>query len=87
MLRHTTPRGHLSPATNVSSFDRCSAALHTYASLTRNTVGLDKYTFHELLNHSDNEIHITDRYIERDWQRLYDAHRKVITLVDWSKFG
>lgn len=61
------------------------AARHTYASLARNAVGLDKYTVHELLNHSDNEMRITDRYIERDWQRLYDAHRKVITLVDWSK--
>lgn len=85
MLRHTIPCGHLSPAANVSSFDRCSAALLTYASLARNTVGLDKYTVHELLNHSDNEMRITDRYIERDWQRLYDTHRKVITLIDWSK--
>ena len=63
------------------------AARHTYASLARNAVGLDKYTVHELLNHSDNEMRITYRYIECDWQRLFDAHRKVITLVDWSKIG
>lgn len=61
------------------------AARHTYASLARNIVGLDKYTVHELLNHSDNEMKITDRYIERDWQRLFDAHAKVISLLDWSK--
>lgn len=59
------------------------AARHTYASLARNIVGLDKYTVHELLNHSDNEMRITDRYIERDWQRLFDAHAKVVRLVDW----
>lgn len=63
------------------------AARHTYASLARNVVGLDKYTVHELLNHSDAEMRITDRYIERDWQRLYDAHAKIITLVDWSPFN
>lgn len=59
------------------------AARHTYASLARNAVGLDKYTVHELLNHSDNEMKITDRYIERDWQRLFEAHAKVVRLVDW----
>lgn len=57
------------------------AARHTYASLARNVVGLDKYTVHELLNHSDNEMRITDRYIERDWQRLFDAHEKIVKLV------
>lgn len=57
------------------------AARHTYASLARNVVGLDKYTVHELLNHSDNEMKITDRYIERDWQRLFDAHIKVVELI------
>lgn len=60
------------------------AARHTYASLARNAVGLDKYTVHELLNHSDSEMKITDRYIERDWQRLFDAHAKVVRLVDWT---
>lgn len=60
------------------------AARHTYASLARNVIGLDKYTVHEMLNHSDNAMRITDRYIERDWQRLFDAHDKVIELIDWS---
>lgn len=59
------------------------AARHTYASLARNVVGLDKYTVHELLNHSDKEMRITDRYIERDWQRLFDAHAKVVKLIKW----
>lgn len=60
------------------------AARHTYASLARNVVDLDKYTVHELLNHSDSKMKITDRYIERDWQRLFDAHAKVVRLVDWN---
>jgi integrase len=61
------------------------AARHTYASLARNVVGLDKYTVHELLNHTDANMRITDRYIERDWQRLYEAHSRVVGLIDWTK--
>jgi hypothetical protein len=49
-----------------------------------NAAGLDKYTVHELINHADKEMKITDRYIERDWQRLFDAHAKVVRLVDWG---
>lgn len=60
------------------------AARHTYASLARNVIGADKYTVHELLNHSDSDMKITDRYIERDWQRLFEAHAKVVRLVDWK---
>lgn len=59
------------------------AARHTYASLAYNVAKVDKYTVHELLNHSDNEMKITDRYIERDWQRLFDAHTKIVELIKW----
>lgn len=61
------------------------SARHTYASLGYNLAKFDKYSIHELLNHADKEMKITDRYIERDWQKLYDAHDKIIELVDWSK--
>lgn len=61
------------------------AARHTYATLGRNLVGYDRYTIHELLNHSDKDMKITDRYIERDWQVLFDAHDKIIRCVDWTK--
>lgn len=42
------------------------SARHTYASLGYNLASFDKYTVHELLNHTDKEMKITDRYIERD---------------------
>lgn len=61
------------------------SARHTYASLGYNLASIDKYSVHELLNHADKEMKITDRYIERDWQKLYDAHDKIIELVDWTK--
>lgn len=61
------------------------SARHAYATLAYNVAGLDKYTVHELLNHADKEMKITDRYIERDWQKLYDAHKRIVALVNWSK--
>lgn len=63
------------------------SARHTYATLAYNVANIDKYTVHELLNHADKEMKITDRYIERDWQRLFDAHAKVVRLVDWSRIA
>ena len=60
------------------------SARHTYATLAYNVANIDKYTVHELLNHADKEMKITDRYIERDWQKLFDAHAKVVRLVDWK---
>lgn len=63
------------------------AARHTYATLAYNVAGIDKYTVHELLNHADKDMKITDRYIERDWQGLFDAHTRVVRLIDWSFLG
>lgn len=63
------------------------AARHAYASLGYNVARIDKYTVHELLNHSDEKMRITDRYIERDWSRLFEAHSKIIALVDWAKIS
>ena len=61
------------------------SARHTYATLAYNVANIDKYTVHELLNHSDKEMKITDRYIERDWQRLYDAHKRIVALINWDE--
>lgn len=63
------------------------SARHTYATLAYNVANIDKYTVHELLNHADKEMKITDRYIERDWQRLFDAHKRIVALVDWSRIS
>lgn len=61
------------------------SARHTYATLARNVIGAEMYTVHELLNHSEQAMKITDRYVERDWQRLFNAHLKIVALVDWTK--
>ena len=61
------------------------SARHTYATLAYNVAHIDKYTVHELLNHADKEMKITDRYIERDWQRLFDVHKRIVALIDWRR--
>ena len=63
------------------------SARHTYATLAYNVANIDKYTVHELLNHADKEMKITDRYIERDWQKLFDAHKRIVALVNWEKIS
>lgn len=61
------------------------SARHTYATLAYNVANIDKYTVHELLNHADKEMKITDRYIERDWQKLFDAHKRIVALINWDE--
>ena len=60
------------------------AARHTWATIARSAAcGIDKYTVHEALNHSDPEMRITDMYIERDWTVIWNANKKVLGLFDF----
>lgn len=61
------------------------AARHTYATLAHNKAGCDMYLVNELLNHSDTKLKITTRYVERDWGALFDAHSKIVRIVNWEK--
>jgi integrase len=61
------------------------AARHSWATIARSSVvGIDKYTVHEALNHSDQRMKITDIYIERDWSVIWNANSKVLALFDWN---
>lgn len=61
------------------------AARHSWATLARSaTVGVDKATVHEALNHADKEMKVTDIYIDRDWSVIWNANKKVLDLFDWS---
>jgi integrase len=62
------------------------AARHSWATIARSSaVGIDKYTVHEALNHSDSQMKITDIYIERDWSVIWEANQKVLSMFDWSR--
>jgi integrase len=62
------------------------AARHSWATIARSAaVGIDKYTVHEALNHSDSRMKITDIYIDRDWSNIWNANKKVLALFNWER--
>ncbi len=64
---------------NVPKFDFYSAR-HTWASIARNKLGIDKYTIHEALNHV-SELDITDLYIQKDYTNINKANAQVMDYV------
>lgn len=56
-------------------------ARHSWATIARNDVCIDKYIVHEALNHSDSTMKITDIYIKKDFSHIDRANRKVIDFV------
>ena len=63
----------------VPKFDFYSAR-HTWASIARNKLGIDKYTIHEALNHA-SELDITDIYIQKDYTNINNANAKVMRYI------
>lgn len=60
------------------------AARHTWATLARNKVKIEKSLIHEALNHVDEKMKITDVYIEKDWAQINEANRKVLKHVKFD---
>ncbi len=60
------------------------AARHTCATLPRNKAQVDKATIHEALNHVDEQMRITDIYIDRDYSQQDAANRAVLELVQFT---
>ena len=57
------------------------SARHSFATIARNDVGIDKYTVHQMLNHVDNEMKVTDKYIRIDWTIFDKENRKLLDFV------
>lgn len=57
------------------------SARHTWASIARNRLGIDKYTIHEALNHV-SDMSITDIYIQKDYTNINKANEKVIAYIE-----
>lgn len=64
----------------IPHFDFYSAR-HTWASIARNRLGIDKYTIHEALNHV-SDMGITDIYIQKDYTNINKANEKVIAYIE-----
>lgn len=65
---------------DIPHFDFYSAR-HTWASIARNRLGIDKYTIHEALNHV-SDMSITDIYIQKDYTNINKANEKVIAYIE-----
>lgn len=70
---------YVADALGIPHFDFYSAR-HTWASIARNKLGIDKYTIHEALNHA-SELDITDIYIQKDYANINNANKKVVEYV------
>lgn len=57
------------------------AARHSWATIARNEVGIDKFTVHEALNHVDRDMAVTDIYIKKDFTAINEANRRVLEHV------
>lgn len=64
----------------IPHFDFYSAR-HTWASIARNRLGIDKYTIHEALNHV-SDMSITDIYIQKDYTNINKVNEKVIAYIE-----
>lgn len=54
---------------------------HSWATIARNDLRIDKWTVHEALNHSGDNTAIDDIYIKKDFRNINEANRKVIDYV------
>lgn len=57
------------------------AGRHTWATLARK-IGVEKATVDEGLGHV-GDYKVTDIYAERDWERIAEANRRVLSLFRW----
>ena len=62
------------------------AARHSFATIARNELGIDKGTIDECLDHA-GATPLADVYIKRDFKRLWEVNRKVLDLFDWPGSG
>ena len=57
------------------------AARHSWATIATNQAKVNKYTVHTALNHVDEEMKVTDRYIDKSYSLIDAANRKVLNFV------
>lgn len=54
---------------------------HTFATIARNEVKIDKSLVHEMLCHRERETAIDDIYIKKDFKLINEANQKVIDYI------
>ena len=54
---------------------------HSWATIARNDLGIDKGTVNDALNHVDEDMRITDIYIRKSFRQINIANKKVVDYV------
>lgn len=60
------------------------SARHSWATIARNDCEISLEVVNEALIHIDGRMRMTDMYIKRDYHRVWEANKKVLSLFDWS---
>ena len=63
------------------------AARHSWATIARTKVGIDKATVHEALNHVDEKMKVTDIYLAKDYSLVHAANEKVLDLFNFKFYA
>lgn len=58
-------------------------ARRTFSTIA-NSMGIPKSLVNDMLCHVDQDMAVTDIYIEKDWSVLWEANRKVLESFDWK---
>lgn len=57
------------------------AARHSWATIASNLCNIDMYIIHSALNHVDEKMKITEKYVQKDFSKINKANRTVLDLV------
>lgn len=57
------------------------SARHSMASIAVNKAGVSKYVMNDMLCHTDPSLRITELYIEKDFEPMNEANRKLLDYV------
>lgn len=57
------------------------AARHSWATIARNDLSIDKNIINEALNHVDKNLSVTDLYIKKSFSAINEANEKVIDYI------
>lgn len=75
--------GRAAKAAGITEHVTFYSARHTWAT-TAYKIGIEKGVINDCLCHIDEAMKVTDIYIEKDWDRLWEANRRVLDCFDWS---
>jgi len=58
------------------------SARHTWATIGRNVLKIEKSTINDGLVHVDESMGVTDLYIKKDFTLINDANKKIVRYID-----